>query len=328
MILGLGVLERLSTQGCARIHTAYRPKTVKAQIGHFTTFLQFLEYVGLSLDEVHHVIVIAFIELLVANGLKIVTISNYLSSIKNKYKLYGLSVSSLEHEWVQRVLRSIELNVPVQRQLKCVFSLQQLQQIVEICDTIPLGWIYKVVFLVAYFAFLRLSNLVPTSISGFDPTRHLCRGDWIVSDDSVGIMLKWSKTLQFQSSFKVIPLPCLGNSPLCPVKAFEIMTQYAPLPSQAPMFSIPQGCGSVPLTQSKVRKMLHSILLGLGMDSAGLSFHAFRRSGASLAFQNEIPIQDIKMHGTWESDTEWKYVIQEGQTRDGVSTRFEQLLKE
>ena len=111
----------------------------------------------------------------------------------------------------------------------------------QMCDTIPFGWIYKVVFLVAYFAFFRLSNLVPPSMAGFDPSRHLCRGDWIIAGlyiYSVGILLKWSKTLQSQATFKVIPIPCLGNSPLCPITAFNVMVHNLPLTSEAPMFSI------------------------------------------------------------------------------------------
>ena len=74
--------------------------------------------------------------------------------------------------------------------------------------------------------------------------------------------------------------------------------------------------------------MLSSILMSLGMDPMGLFFHAFRRSGASLAFQNHTSIQDIKAHGTWESDTVWQYIVQEGLTHDGVSNRFEELLKQ
>ena len=119
-------LRALSSRGCARILTAYRPKTIKAQLGHFTTYLQFLQYTGLALEDVDHVTIIAFIELLLSNGLKHLTIVNYLSSIKNKYRLYGLCTTCLDHEWVSRVLRSIEINVPVQRQIKCVFSLQQM----------------------------------------------------------------------------------------------------------------------------------------------------------------------------------------------------------
>ena len=69
MTVGAGVLQLLTAWECAQIYSAYRPKTVKAQLSHFTTFLEFLEYAGAPLKEVDHVIVIAFIELLIANGL-------------------------------------------------------------------------------------------------------------------------------------------------------------------------------------------------------------------------------------------------------------------
>ena len=39
-----------------------------------------------------------------------------------------------------------------------------------------------------------------------------------------------------------------------------------------------------------------------------LTFHAFRRGGASLLYANGVPIQDIKIHGTWASDAIDTYI--------------------
>ena len=47
-----------------------------------------------------------------------------------------------------------------------------------------------------FLFFLRLSNILPHTVKGFDIFRQLCRGDLIFSQDSVVIIIKWSKTLQ------------------------------------------------------------------------------------------------------------------------------------
>ena len=37
----------------------------------------------------------------------------------------------------------------------------------------------------------------------------------------------------------------------------------------------------------------------MGLDPDGFGFHAFRRSGACLAFDQRVPIEKIKLHGHW-----------------------------
>ena len=322
------MLHMLSQRECDRVSSAFRPKTVRAQNGHFLTFLQFLEFVDISLEDIDHITVIAFIELLVHNGIKHNSVLNYLSSIKAKFRLFNFSLAPLEHEWVALCLRSISLNVPVAKKLKGVLSLEQLEQIVDVCDTVQNGVIYKAVFLLAFFAFLRLSNLVPCSAIKFDAQKHLARGDVIVSDASATLILKWSKTIQKPGEYKCFGLPNLGKSKLCPVSAYVNMCNLFPLHADAPMFCVPQGTGYVSLSEAKVRKVLASVLASLGIDNTGLTFHTFRRSGASFAFQNNVPVHEIKKHGTWAGDSVWRYIVQDACTSDKVTTTIEQMLRQ
>ena len=46
------------------------------------------------------------------------------------------------------------------------------------------------------------------------------------------------------------------------------------------------------------------------MDAKAYGFHTFRRSGASLVFSLNVPVQYIKAHGTWASDAVWAYLDQ------------------
>ena len=161
---------------------------------------------------------------------------------------------------VTLALRSLALNVPTTRRVKGIFDTEVLHNLVALCDRLPLGLVYKPVFLLAFFAFFRLSNLVPPSISSFSPLVHLCRGDFIPQSSFATIVVKWSKILQKQSQFATVQVPSLGSSPLCPVAAIAAMTSCIPLPSKSPMFAMPQGQGIVPLTESKVRKTLSSLL--------------------------------------------------------------------
>ena len=55
-------------------------------------------------------------------------------------------------------------------------------------------------------------------------------------------------------------------------------------------------------------QVLASINVDLKLPSNFYTFHAFRRSGASLAYEIDIPVKNIKEHGTWASDCVWRYI--------------------
>ena len=50
------------------------------------------------------------------------------------------------------------------------------------------------------------------------------------------------------------------------------------------------------------RDALRLILTRMGISHAPHGFHTFRRSGATLAFDNSVPLQNIMAHGLWRSD--------------------------
>ena len=288
--------------------------------------MQFLQFIQVDIIDVTYSAVLAFIEFLQFNGLSGLSIQAYISSLRAQFKFLGLSTSSLGHYAVSLAIRSILINVPFPKRVKGILDLVSLQAITSKCDALPLGYIYKPVFLLSFFAFLRLSNLVPPSLSSFSSAVHLCRGDVIFHPEFATLVLKWTKTLQKQSQFATVQLPSLGASPLCPISALQNMMAIFPLPPNAPLFSIPQGSSFVPLTQSKVRKCFSSILTALDIDPSSHTFHCLRRSGASLAFNSDVSLQAIQHHGTWSSDAVWTYILKDPQCQGSVASTFKKLL--
>ena len=57
--------------------------------------------------------------------------------------------------------------------------------------------------------------------------------------------------------------------------------------------------GHEPLTESHLRRRLCSVLKSLGLAHENLSYHALRRSGASLAYNNNVNFEAIKLQGAW-----------------------------
>ena len=80
------------------------------------------------------------------------------------------------------------------------------------------------------------------------------------------------------------------------------------------------------MTNTRVRRHLKSILHLLGLSWSPITFHTFRLSGATLAFNNNVDIQNIKQHGTWTSDCVWWYMNDSADAGSQVATSFAKLL--
>ena len=200
-----------------------------------------------------------------------------------------------------------------------------LESIVQQCNKLPHAEIFQPLYLLSFFSFLRLSNILPHTTKTFDPTRQLARGDFILSTNNAVLLIKWSKTIQDRRKSVTIPLPSLGNSPLCPIKAVTNMILLHPAGDNDPLFVITKASSHVPLTDSMARKHLKKISIALGLHSS-LTFYAFRRAGAMWAFQNGVPLEHIMKHGTWKSDAVWTYLSSTPSATSPVSLAFQASL--
>ena len=170
--------------------------------------------------------------------------------------IYGFSTESFRDQRIQLYLKALKLNAPFQPTIRPTLDIQKLQSLLKYCDSVPHSIIFKPLYLTCFFSFLRLSNILPHSVATFDCTRHLARGDFIKSGEGAVLLLKWSKTIQDRKSTVTIPLPSLGSSPLCPIRALDLMIQNIPADPNHPLFSIKNPRGLVPLTDSIARKHL------------------------------------------------------------------------
>ena len=94
-------------------------------------------------------------------------------------------------------------------------------------------------------------------------------------------------------------------------------TLYPSLPN-LPCF----GSAFFTVTERTLRAHLKSILTDIGLDPNLFSFHSFRRSGATLAYNLDIDVEAIKRHGTWRSDAVYSYIIADPQKASGVANSF------
>ena len=244
-----------------------------------------------------HLCLVSFFRVL-SNALTVTNISNYLAGIRVFFILYTLPTDLFKDQRIQMFVKSLKINRPLHLKTTPVFSIEMLQVTVIQSQKFEFSLVFTALYLLAFYSFLRLSNIVPHAFNGFDMSRHLARGDVIFWDSSAVLILKWSKTNQLRDKVHYVTIPVIPQSLLCPVLALKNMLAAIPGSKNDPLFTISRrGCW-LPLTDSIVRKHLHRVIKALGWDHHKYTFHTFRRSGASWAHTHNVPIQAIKDQGT------------------------------
>ena len=276
------------------------------------------------MSEISPLIVLAYLQFLEFSGFSASAMSNHLSAIKTTLALYGLPTLPFSDPWIKCFQKAIVLHKPFKVQLKKVIDIPTLQLFVRLCDSTYMGQIFKAVYTLAFFSFLRLSNLVPHSQKLYSPLYQLARGDIIFAPPGLHILLKWSKTLQSRNVVKVLKIPSLGSNPICPVNAIKNLLSITP--GISPLFQYKMSTQWVPLTDTKIRRHFNNILRKLNLHNSNITFHTFRRSGATFAFNSKVNIQEIMSHGTWTSDCVWRYITLDHNASQQVALQFQKLL--
>ena len=303
-----------------------RLSTKRAYAALFRIFLAFVTFMSWELNQVNVFNLLCFLECLHFNGVKVSQMANYLSAIKSTFTIYGLDVSCFTDQRLKLYQRAVQIHAPFAVKLNKIIDIALLKRIVHQCDLTYMGQIFKAIYLLSFFSFLRLSNLVPHCVGAFSPLRHLARGDLIFKPEKVIIMIKWSKTMQKNNQLKLISIPRLPKSPICPVHALSNALALTPRGSNLPLFQVKSNTDWIPLNDTKVRRHLSLVLSNLGLSGAGFTFHTFRRSGATFAFNNNVQIQNIQKHGTWTSNCVWRYITDSTDAGDQVAKMFREKL--
>ena len=170
--------------------------------------------------------------------------------------MYDLDCSPLNHRKIHLFIKSVSMNSPYCPKVKANFTIPLLIQLSKACDHIRYGFLYRAIFLLAFFGFLRLSNLAPSSSRLFDPSRHFLRSDIIFGPPGAHIIVKWAKAMQGSPKYQVIQIPFFKSSPICPVSALKLLLSSIKVPPSSPLFLVPSPSGFFPVSSPMISATL------------------------------------------------------------------------
>ena len=245
-----------------------------------------------------------------ARRLRYSSIKQYLNIIRIIHLEWNLPNPLLNNFHLQSVLRGIRRQLCDKVQRKEPITPQLLLHLLAHLDiTTPFGANVWAAALLMFFGLLRRSNVLPSSSGTFAPNLHLRRRDLTFTSKGLQVLIRWSKTNQFQDRQQVLPLPRIVGHKLCPTQAvfhaFQL-TRGAPL--DGPALVLPHGCQFRPLTApvfvTEVKQRLSA-----HCDSSRIAGHSFRRGGACWAYSSGVPVDLIRQLGDWKSNAYTLYTL-------------------
>lgn len=164
--------------------------------------------------------------------------------------------------------------------------------------------------LMMFYGLLRRSNVIPAGANTFDQALHLRRQDVVFTRNGVIITVRWSKTNQYRSRVREIPLPRIAGHPLCPAQAAFHAVRITPAaPPGGPMFIDPRpGQPLTPLTADIFWQTIRGALAAAGVNTSSYGSHSFRRGGSCWLFNIGMPEGRIRELGDWRSNAYVRYV--------------------
>ena len=129
--------------------------------------------------------VLGFCEFLLACGLSPCAIANYVTAVKSYLSTFQLPMHWMQNIVLTTYLRELNIQIPTVRKLKYTLTLLKFSHISQLLGTLDNPHIYRAAFMLSFYGFLRISNLVPPRQNTFDINRQLCVRDITVTTHGV-----------------------------------------------------------------------------------------------------------------------------------------------
>ena len=133
------------------------------------------------------------------------------------------------------------------------------------------------------------------------------------------------QNMQDNKPHHVVQIKNNDNYWLCPVRALTALLVSRPLHARVPLF-MDRNPPFNQVIDTCVRDALKQILANLKTSPTGHGFHTFCRSGVTLAFDNDIPLQNIMAHGLWRSPAVWTYLQNATQASSTIPCTFASVI--
>lgn len=242
----------------------------------------------------------------IASGISGSTLTTQCSALSYPHKLMSMPDPTAQFAIRKLIISGQKKNPSFDQRMP--ITLPVLQRLYKTVQMVVPSWymaeLLRTVFLVAYYGFFRVGELIPSSKNNSHKVVQISDVSFqyqhLSSPVSATLHVKSSKNLSPGSSVQV----CLvKKESLCPVSALHTFIKSRGL-LPGPLFSLPSGS---PLIRSQFDCSLKRCVQASGLKGRYLS-HSFRIGAATQAALDGVTDSKIRQLGRWRSDAFRRYI--------------------
>lgn len=291
------------------IQLAHANSTQANMLSHRKSYITFCTNYKLTPFPIHALTAARYIVALAHAGRTFGTIQNHLSSLKHFHQISGFSLGWETDYLLRLTLNGAKryLSMATNRKLPITpVLLRDMASLFKLDN--PLHAAMWALFLVAFFSFLRKSNLVVSDSKCLSKVVRF--NDLTFTANGANLQISETKTIQFSQRILTVPLPVIPGSVLCPIAALRNHIVINNISHRDFLFSLRKGksAKATPITYHQFNSFLKKSLSAIGKNPASFATHSFRRGGATFAFDCGLPAELIKSQGDWLSDAYQLYL--------------------
>ena len=303
----IGGWRRLELESCEQREKGRAKGSWDNKVCNLRHYIHFTTHYGVPDFPVHLGILLRFIALLGRGPFALTSAKNILSSLKwftslldpPSVKVFDSVLVSVSLNGLKAQLsRPVRQKLPVTLSHLCTFYVN-----LDLANMKHLScWC---AMLIAFFGCFRLSNLVPSSKSKFDPCKHLKRDDVRFEKDLVFIFYKWSKTNQHCSKVSWVPICSVADERFNIKRFLQLLLASVPADDIAPLFSFAKKDFH---SRHTLVRLLDKCVVNANLSLSDYSWHSFRRGAAVFAFELGLADSAVQLLGDWSSSAFKNYL--------------------
>ena len=330
MIIGI-ILEELDEEAYRIMKMGYRPKTVKNKLSQGNSYEKWCQQNNMKTFPADEWQLVRYGTHTAGHVTAQGTVVNYVSGVRSLQQLAGYPAPALSNKNLKLFLDGLKDELTVIPKQAAPMNTEMLKRMavkVDLSDEYELVSLFATTL--GFALFMRSSNLVPSSLTQFNPHEQFTR-DHVILDEETPMLLmniEWSKTDPHKEKDLWVPVAPAADASICPIRLAALVLKVINAEYNQSLFSFHNKAGQLKcLTYNMLRNQIKKWVREIGMDPNKYTPHSLRRGGASHAYDSGMTIDYIKRLGNWASDAYLDYIKVNAEHRVNAAVKFAAAMK-
>ena len=160
------------------------------------------------------------------------SVLNALASVRTLHTQLGASTEAFDGQALRYWKRALPFTI---RSVVSQAPPLPISVLVKLCTLAhslgDRGRVFAALLSTTFFSMARISSLLPTSMTAFDPTRSPCLADVTFTGNSCTLLIRWGKNLQDTAQAYRVPLLPFEPAAACPVANLKVLVRLLGQPT-------------------------------------------------------------------------------------------------